>query len=275
MGGRQTGTGATCNDITRCDGARIALVGIGRPGGKAQIERAIASCRQLVRRNRVRRTGQQVRLNATRHAAGKHQILGHRLTLRQILSLKRRRGIVALYQAHAMRVTSGRHAGKQLGQAIEILSIEHPRGRTTEAQIALSSPIGNVMGALMAVECVARHLIGVVARRTQTLARRVHARCLKILVGLERLVAARHAIEWRSFLECERIDRHVMRGSRKHAIERALPTRSRLTGKPAHKVARHVKPRVFDRRDGRERTVGIVDAADSGKLVIIERLHAK
>ena len=66
-----------------------------------------------------------------------------------------------------------------------------------------------------------------------------------------------------------------MRGSRKHAIERALPTRSRLSGKPAHKVARHVKPDILNRRDGREGPLGIVDAADSGKLVIIERLHAK
>ena len=163
MGGRQTGTGATCNDITRCDGARIALVGIGRPGGKAQIERAIASYRQLVRRNRVRRTGQKVRLNATRHAAGKHQVLGHRLTLRQILSLKRRRGIVALYQAHAMRVTSGGHAGKLLGLAIEILSIEHPRGRAAQAQIALAGPVGNVMGAFVPIKRIARHLVRMVA----------------------------------------------------------------------------------------------------------------
>ena len=66
------------------------------------------------------------------------------------------------------------------------------------------------MGALMAVERVARHLIRMIAGRTQALTRRVHARSLKILIGLERLVTARHAVKGRPLLERERVDRHMM-----------------------------------------------------------------
>ena len=55
------------------------------------------------------------------------------------------------------------------------------------------------MGTLMSVERVACHLIRVIAGRTQALTRRVHARSLKILVGLERLVATRHVVERRAF----------------------------------------------------------------------------
>ena len=127
----------------------------------------------------------------------------------------------------------------------------------------------------MAVERVARHLIRVIAGGTQELARHVHAGGLKILVGLERLVTARHAIEGRPHLERERVNRHMMRNRRQHALERTLPTRCGLPGKSAHKVARHVKPSVLDRRDGGERPIGIVNAADGGKFGVIERLHAQ
>ena len=131
------------------------------------------------------------------------------------------------------------------------------------------------MGALMAVERVACHLIRMIAGRTQALTRRVHARSLKILIGLERLVTARHAIKGRPLLERERVDRHMVRSRRQHAIERALPTRRGLPRKSAHKVARHVKPNVLDRRDGGERPIGIVNTADGGKFGVIERLHAQ
>ena len=131
------------------------------------------------------------------------------------------------------------------------------------------------MGALMSVERIACHLIRVIAGRTQTLTRHIHARSLKILVGLDRLVAARHAIKGSPLLKRERVDRHMMRSRHQHAIERALPTRCGLPGKSAHKVARHVKPSVLDCRDGGERPIGIVNTADSGKFDVIERLHAQ
>ena len=67
----------------------------------------------------------------------------------------------------------------------------------------------------------------------------------------------------------------MMRSRRQHAIERAPPTRCSLPGKSAHKVARHVKSSVLDRRDGSERPIGIVNTADGGKLGVIERLHAQ
>ena len=67
----------------------------------------------------------------------------------------------------------------------------------------------------------------------------------------------------------------MMRSRPQHAIERALPTRCGLPGKSAHKVARNVKTSVLDRRDGSERPIGIVNAADDGKFGIIERLHAQ
>ena len=75
----------------------------------------------------------------------------------------------------------------------------------------------------MSVERVACHLIRVITGRTQTLTRRVHARSLKIFVGLERLVLTRHAVERRALLERERVHRHMMRRRRQHAIECALP----------------------------------------------------
>ena len=131
------------------------------------------------------------------------------------------------------------------------------------------------MGALMAVERVACHLIWMIAGRTQALTRRVHARSLKILVRLERLVTARHAIEWRALLERERVDRHMMRRRRQHAIERALPTRRRLPGKATHKVARHIEASVLYRRDSRKCPISIVNAANSSQLGIVEGLHAQ
>ena len=67
----------------------------------------------------------------------------------------------------------------------------------------------------------------------------------------------------------------MMRGRRQHAIERTLPTRCGLPGKSAHKVARHIKPSVLDRRDGGERPIGIVNTADGSKFGVIERLHAQ
>lgn len=111
--------------------------------------------------------------------------------------------------------------------------------------------------------------------RTQTLTRHIHAGGLKILIRLERLVAARHAIKGRPLLERKRVDRHMMWSRCEHAIERALPTRCGLPGKSAHKVARHVKPSVLDRRDGSERPIGIVNTADGSKFGVIERLHAQ
>ena len=90
------------------------------------------------------------------------------------------------------------------------------------------------MGALMAVERIACHLIGVITGRTQTLTRHIHAGGLKILIRLERLVAARHAIKGRPLLERKRVDRHMMWSRREHAIKRALPTRCGLPGKSAH-----------------------------------------
>ena len=94
----------------------------------------------------------------------------------------------------------------------------------------------------MSVERVACHLIRVIAGRTQALTRRVHARSLKILVGLERLVATRHVVERRALLERERVHRHMMRRRRQHAIERALPAYGGLPGKSAHQVAGHIEP---------------------------------
>ncbi len=67
----------------------------------------------------------------------------------------------------------------------------------------------------------------------------------------------------------------MMRRRRQHAIERALPTRRRLPGKAAHQVARHIKASFLHRRDGGERPIGIVNAADGGKFGVIERLHAQ
>ena len=115
----------------------------------------------------------------------------------------------------------------------------------------------------------------VITGRTQTLTRHIHAGGLKILIRLERLVAARHAIKGRPLLERKRVDRHMMWSRCEHAIERALPTRCGLPGKSAHKVARHVKPSVLDRRDGSERPIGIVNTADGSKFGVIERLHAQ
>ena len=196
---------------------------IGHPGGKAQLERTVTGRRQLVCSDHACRAHQQIGPNATRHAAGEHQILGRRLALRQILGIKRRRGVVALHQTHAIRIAASKHVGKQPGQAIEILGVEHTGGRAAQTQIALSGPIGNVVGALMTVERVACNLIRVIAGSTQTLTRRVHARSLKIFVGLERLVATRHEVERRGLLERERVHRHMMRRRRQHAIECALP----------------------------------------------------
>ena len=131
------------------------------------------------------------------------------------------------------------------------------------------------MGALMAVERVARNLIRVIAGRTQTLTRRFHARSLKILIGLERLVAACHAIEWCALLERERVHRYMMRCRRQHAIERAPPACGRLPGKAAHQVARHIEASVLHRRDSRKCPISIVNAANSSQLGIVEGLHAQ
>ena len=131
------------------------------------------------------------------------------------------------------------------------------------------------MGTLMAIERVARHLIRVIASGTQEFACHVHAGSLKILIRHERLIAARHAIKGRPLLERERVNRHMMRSCRQNAIECALPTRCGLPGKSAHKVARHVKPSVLDRRDSSERPIGIVNTTDGGKFGVIERLHAQ
>ena len=131
------------------------------------------------------------------------------------------------------------------------------------------------MGALMAVERVARHLIRMIAGRTQALTRRVHARSLKILIGLERLVTARHAVKGRPLLERERVDRHMMRRRRQHAIERAPPACGRLPGKAAHQVARHIEASVLHRRDSRKCAISIVNAANSSQLGIVEGLHAQ
>ena len=131
------------------------------------------------------------------------------------------------------------------------------------------------MGALMAVERVARHLIRMIAGRTQALTRRVHARSLKILIGLERLVTARHAIKGRPLLKRERVDRHMMRRRRQHAIERAPPACGRLPGKAAHQVARHIEANFLHRRDSRKCPISIVNAANSSQLGIVEGLHAQ
>lgn len=174
-----------------------------------------------------------------------------------------------------MKVTTGGHVGIQPGQAIEILGIEHTRGRTTQTQIALSGPIGNVVGAFMPIERVARHLIRMVARRTQPLARNVHACGLEILIGLKRLITARHAVKRRALLEREWIDRHMVRGRRKRAIERVLPARHSLSGKPTHKVARNIEPNILHRRDSLKRPFGIMDTANDSQLGIVQRLHAQ
>ena len=131
------------------------------------------------------------------------------------------------------------------------------------------------MGTFMPIERVARHLIRVIAGGTQELACHIHAGGLKILIRLERLVTARHAIEWRALLERERVDRHMMRRRRQHAIERALPTRRRLPGKATHKVARHIEASVLYRRDSRKCPISIVNATNSSQLGIVEGLHAQ
>lgn len=127
----------------------------------------------------------------------------------------------------------------------------------------------------MSVERVACHLIRVIAGRTQALTRRVHARSLKILVGLERLVATRHVVERRALLERERVHRHMMRRRRQHAIERALPAYGGLPGKSAHQVAGHIEPSVLNRRDGSERPIGIVNTANRSKLGVVKGLNSQ
>ena len=67
----------------------------------------------------------------------------------------------------------------------------------------------------------------------------------------------------------------MMRRRRQHAIERALPAYGGLLGKSAHQVAGHNETSVLNRRDGNERPIGIVNAADGGKFSVIERLHAQ
>ena len=114
-----------------------------------------------------------------------------------------------------------------------------------------------------------------IAGRTQALTRRVHARSLKILVGLERLVATRHVVERRALLERERVHRYMMRRRRQHVIKRALPAYGGLPGKTAHEVAGHIEPCVLDSRDGNERPIGIVNAADGGKLGVVEGLDSQ
>lgn len=181
----------------------MVITVLGHPSGKPKIKSAITSRCQFIGRDDTSRANQQVGSETARHATSEHQILGCRLAMRQVLGLKRRRGIVALHQTHAVRIASRRHAEEQTCKTVEILGVEHARGRTAQAQIALSGPIGNVVGTLMAVERVARHLIRVIAGRSQTITRHVHACGLEILVGLERLVATRHAVERRALLERE------------------------------------------------------------------------
>ena len=127
----------------------------------------------------------------------------------------------------------------------------------------------------MPIERVARHLIRMVARRTQPLARNVHACGLEILIGLKRLITARHAVKRRALLEREWIDRHMVRGRRKRAIERVLPARHSLSGKPTHKVARNIEPNILHRRDSLKRPFGIMDTANDSQLGIVQRLHAQ
>ena len=67
----------------------------------------------------------------------------------------------------------------------------------------------------------------------------------------------------------------MMRRRRQHALERAFPTRCGLPGTSAHKVARHVKPSVLDRRDGSECPIGIVNAANRSKLGVVEGLDSQ
>ena len=128
---------------------------LGHPSGKTQFERAIAGSCQLIGRDDASCTNQQVGRNTARHATRQHQVFSRSLTLRQIFGLKRRRVIVTLHQTHAVRIASRRHAGEQTCKTVEILGVEHARGGTTQAQIALAGPVGNVMGTLMAVERIA------------------------------------------------------------------------------------------------------------------------
>ena len=67
----------------------------------------------------------------------------------------------------------------------------------------------------------------------------------------------------------------MVRGRRKHAIERTLPAYSGLPGKAAHKVARHIEPGILDRGDGRKGATRIVDTADRGKLGVVEGLNSQ
>ena len=253
----------------------MGITVLGHPSGKPKLKSAITSRCQFIGRDDTSRANQQVGINTTRHATSEHQVLGCRLAMRQVLGLKRRRAIVALHQTHAVRIASRGHAGEQTCKTIEILGIEHTRGRTTQTQIAPTSPVGNIMSAFMPIERVARHLIRMVARRTQPRACDVHACGLEILIGLKRLVTARHAVKRRALLECERIDRHMVRPPRKHTIKRVLPARHRLSGKPTHKVARHIEPNILHRRDSLKRPFGIMDAANGSQLGIVEGLHAQ
>ena len=133
---------------------------LGHPSGKTQFERATAGSCQLIGRDDTSRANQKVGRDTARHATSKHQVFGRSLALRQIFGLERRRDIVTLHQTHAVRIASRRHAGEQTYKTVEILGVEHARGGTTQAQVAPSGPVGNVMGALMAVERIACHLIG-------------------------------------------------------------------------------------------------------------------
>lgn len=104
---------------------------LGQPSGKTQFERAIAGSCQLARWDDASCTNQQVGRNTARHATSEHQVFGRSLALRQIFGLERRRVIVALNQAHTVRIASRRRAREQHSQVIEILGIEHTRGRAS------------------------------------------------------------------------------------------------------------------------------------------------
>ena len=110
---------------------------LGHPRGKSQFERVIAGSCQLARWDDESCTNQQVGRDTARHATSEHQVFSRSLALRQIFGLERHRVIVTLHQTHAVRIASRRHAGEQTCETVEILGVEHARGRTTQAQTIL------------------------------------------------------------------------------------------------------------------------------------------
>lgn len=138
---RQAGTGAAGDDIDGVDRPCMGITELGHPSGKPKLKSAVTSRCQLISRDDTSRVNQQIGRDAARHATSEHQILGCRLAMRQVLDPKRRRAIITLHQTHAVRIAASGNIRKQPGQAIEILGIEHTRGRTTQTQIALTSPV--------------------------------------------------------------------------------------------------------------------------------------